>query len=206
MLIGYIAGALAFMQLIPYLTSIFRGHTKPERATYAIWSLVNLVLLLSYVASGASTTIWVALAYTLSSILIFGLSFRYGVGGYSRFDIVCLLLAFVGIVFWVSTSNFLVALYFSIAVKALGVVPTLRKVYYRPDTENRLSWAMCAAASIINIFALTNLDPNILSLPVYALLADSAVALLVLFPKMRPRHHYRRETALYNTETGQSYS
>lgn len=201
--LGYIAGSLAFLQLIPYLISIFHGHTRPERATFAIWSLVNMVLVSSYIASGASTTIWVGLAYAFSSILIFGLSFRYGVGGYTKFDIICLLLALIGIAIWVSTSHPLVALYFSIAVKALGVIPTLRQVYYRPDTENQLSWAMCAAASIINLFALTSLEPNILSLPLYALLADGAVALMVLFPKLRPSGNYRHELTLYNAEIGE---
>lgn len=201
MFVGYIAGSLAFLQLIPYLISIFRGHTKPERATYAIWSLVNLILILSYVASGARTTIWVALAYTLSSILVFGLSFKYGIGGFSKFDRVCLFLAFIGIAIWLSNANYVIALYFCIAVKAIGVTPTIRKVYYRPDTENGLAWAMCASASIINVFALTNLVPNIVSLPLYALLADCAVALLVLFPKARPKGYYRLETVMYNVET-----
>ena len=185
-LIGLLAGVIAFVQVVPYVISILRGKTKPERATYAIWSLVNIVVLLSYINSGATTTIWVALAYTASQLLVFGLSFRFGVGGLNRFDILCLVLAVIGIGVWVCTSDPVIALYTFIFVKALGLYPTLRKVYHRPDTENALSWSMCATASILNMFALTSFELSIVSLPLYALLADVAIALLVLFPRIRP--------------------
>lgn len=185
--IGYIAGLLALTQLIPYLVSIFRGKTKPERATYAIWSTVNIVILLSYIASGATTTIWVAMAYTVSQLLVFGLSFKYGVGGFNKFDIACLLLAFVGIAIWVTTSDPSLALYFCILVKFIGLLPTLVKVYYKPGTESTTAWVMCASASTLNILALTSLAPQISSLPIYALLADGAIAFFVLFPKVRPK-------------------
>lgn len=201
-LIGGIAGALAFLQLFPYLTSIIRGHTKPERATYAIWSLVNIIIVSSYVASGAQTTIWVGVAYAISQIVVFGLSFKYGVGGYNKFDVVCLLLALTGAAIWISTSNPLIALYFCIFVKAIGLMPTLRKVYYRPDTENTASWVMCASASALNMFALVSFAPNIAILPIYSLIGDSAVALLVLFPSLRPRLNHRLSTVLYGIETG----
>ena len=194
--IGLVAGSLAFLQLIPYLISILRGNTRPERATYAIWSLVNIIIVSSYITAGATTTIWVGLAYAVSQIIVFLLSFKYGIGGLNRFDIICLLLALGGAGVWIASSDPLIALYFCIAVKALGLAPTLRKVYYRPNTENALSWSMCAAASILNIFALSSFAPHIALLPVYALIGDGAVAFLVLFPKVRPRHRdYHLATA-----------
>jgi hypothetical protein len=200
LIIGYIAGILAFLQLIPYLVSIFRGHTKPERATYAIWSLVNIIIVSSYIASGAHTTIWVGVAYAVSQILVFGLSFKYGVGGFNKFDVMCLLLALTGAGIWISTSNPLIALYFSLTVKAMGLMPTLRKVYYRPDTENTISWVICATASALNMFALVSFAPNIAILPIYSLLGDGAVALMVLFPKVRPKRNHRTSAILYGAE------
>lgn len=196
-LIGGIAGALAFLQLFPYLISIVRGHTKPERTTFAIWSLVNIIIVSSYVAVGAQTTIWVSMVYAVSSVFIFGLSFKYGVGGFNKFDVVCLVLAVVGVIIWISTANPLIALYFSIFVKAIGLMPTLRKVYYRPDTENTVAWVMCASASALNMFALVSFAPSIAILPIYSLIGDGAVALMVLFPKLRPSRNYRLGALLY---------
>ena len=197
-LIGLVAGALAFLQLFPYVISILRGHTKPERATYGIWSLVNIIIVASYIASGAETTIWVGIAYMFSQMLVFGLSFKYGVGGVNALDRICLMLALVGAVIWVATSNPMLALYFCLFVKLIGLIPTLRKVYYRPDTENTASWVMCAIASVLNMFALVSFAPEIALLPVYGLLGDGVMALMVLFPKVRPRHmSYKVSAALY---------
>jgi len=197
-LIGIIAGALAFLQLFPYVVSILRGHTKPERATYAIWSLVNIIIVASYVASGAETTIWVGIAYALSQLFVFALSFKYGVGGLSKLDVICLIMALGGAAIWITTSNPTLALYFCIFVKAIGLIPTLRKVYYRPDTENTASWVMCACASILNMFALVSFAPEIALLPIYGLLGDGIVALMVLFPRVRPKHlNYKVSAALY---------
>ncbi len=65
------AGALVVVSYIPYIRSIMQGETKPERATRAIWSVVAIVTLFSYVASGARETAWVALVYAIFQVVIF---------------------------------------------------------------------------------------------------------------------------------------
>src|SRR5690606_344735 len=120
LMVGYVAGTIAFLQAAPYIISILRRHTKPERATYAIWSLVNILTIISYVAVGACETILVGIAMMASSIIVFLLSFKYGMGGLSRFDLVCLVLAVMGVVLWLQTDDVALALYFYIGVKLLG--------------------------------------------------------------------------------------
>lgn len=197
-LIGAIAGLLALTQAIPYVYSILRGKTKPERATYGIWSLVNVISLLSYMAAGGLEAASVTAAYTLTTGLIFLMSFKYGVGGLNKFDVVCVVLAIVGIFLWITTSNPLLALYMSIFVKVLGFLPTLIKAYYRPDTENKLAWAMCSVASTLNLFAITSFSPAIVSLPLYGFIVDGLLAILTLFPAFRPwKRKFKRQARFY---------
>src|ERR1017187_6453042 len=115
-LIGQIAGILALLQIIPYIVSILRGNTKPERATYLIWFIIDAMTISSYIAVGARTTIWAGVAFTISKVIILGLSIKRGMGGFSKFDITCLFLALVGIIIWVSTKNALLTLYFGTVV------------------------------------------------------------------------------------------
>src|ERR1035438_9899519 len=110
-LIGQLAGLLAILSVIPYIVSILRGHTKPERMTYFIWFIVDAVTMSSYIVSGARTTIWIGLVFVCSGFLIFCLSFKHGMGGFSSFDIGCLILALLGVVMWIDTKDALVALY-----------------------------------------------------------------------------------------------
>ncbi len=197
-IIGYIAGGLALLQTIPYVISILRGHTKPERATFAIWSLVNILIVSSYIASGARETIWVGVAYMFASITIFLLSFKYGMGGFKKFDIFCLLLAAVGVVGWLTTSNPVVALYLYIGIKTLGLMPTILKAYRYPNTENILAWTLSAFASTLNLFAISVWIPQIMAFPIYSFLGDSSLMIILLMANFQGRKSFKKKlSALY---------
>ena len=95
-LIGEIAGALALLQIIPYVVSILRGHTKPERMSYFLWLIVDTMGVASYVAVGAHTTVWVQFAFVFTGGLVFLMSIKYGIGGFSHFDLFCFAVAIAG--------------------------------------------------------------------------------------------------------------
>jgi hypothetical protein len=196
-LIGQLAGVLAFLQIIPYVVSIFRGKTKPERMTFFIWFIVDAVTLSSYITVGARTTIWAVLVFTFSKLLILGLSIKRGMGGFSKFDIGCLLMALLGIIVWVGTKNALWALYFGTFVMLVGYLPTIKKAYFLPKTENSLSWVMATGASVLNLFALTTLMPSISLLPISGTVADVLVVYLLLFPASRAKKTKRKSTRFH---------
>ncbi len=184
-LIGQIAGFIALVSFVPYFLSILRGETKPQRVTFAIWSFVNIVTLLSYFAAGARETIWILFVYAIFQIVVFILSLKYGMGGFNKLDIACLGGATLGILLWAITKNPLTALYITIFVEFLGWIPTAKKVYLIPTTENTLSWSIASIAALLNLFALTSLRPQISLYPIYLFLGDFIIAFLLLFPKLR---------------------
>lgn len=197
-LLGQIAGVMAIVQVIPYMVSIFRGHTKPERTTYFIFLMLEVIKITSYIAVGATTTIWTGIVYTCTALLIFVLSIRYGLGGFSRFDIVCFLLAMTGIAIWIMTDNALFTLYFSTLVSVVAYLPTIKKAYFMPETENTLSWVLTLCTALVNVCALTTLKLSIAFPPVVGVVTSGTVAYLLLFPvahakiarrKTKPRTH-----------------
>ncbi len=190
-LLGQIAGCMALVQIIPYLVSILRGHTKPERASYLIWFIVDVIGISSYISVGARTTIWTGLIFTFTGLLVFLLSIKCGVGGFSTFDVSCLLLALAGIGVWIASDSAVLALYFMTFVKFIGYLPTIRKAYFLPGTENTFSWALTAGASVLNLFALTTLQPRIAVPVVCSATLQALVAYLLLFPAKRFKYNYR---------------
>jgi len=56
-LLGKIAGALSFLAFVPYVLATLRGKTRPNRATWIIWSAVGVTLLASYAVAGARETL-----------------------------------------------------------------------------------------------------------------------------------------------------
>lgn len=183
--IGLIAGFISLVSFFPYLMSTLKGHTKPQRATFAIWSAIDVVMVLSYFASGARETVWMLSVFTLCQICVFLLSLRYGMGGLDKLDLLCLAGAAIGIAAWILTKNSATALGISMFVEFLGLLPLIKKVYLYPQTENTLSWMLAWLAAFVNLFALTSFQPIILSYPIYLFLSEGAIAVLLLTPKMR---------------------
>ena len=86
------ASLLAILSYYPYIKGIYKGKTKPNRATFFIWTVIGIVEIASYLASGGGLTSGLIIAYTVGTGVIFILSLKRGEGGGSRLDIVCLIL------------------------------------------------------------------------------------------------------------------
>jgi hypothetical protein len=175
------AAALGVISYVPYIRAILAGETKPHRTTFGIWSFIGSVQV-SYVASGARVTVLLPLVYLLGEMVVFVLSLKRGVGGTSKLDIVCLIGALLGIAGWAITNNPHVALYLGIAASLCGFIPTIKKTYHEPHTENALSWGMAAVAASLNLLAVPRLELYLIIYPIYTFFFDTTEALLTLFP------------------------
>jgi hypothetical protein len=181
--IGSIAGIIALASVIPYIASILKGHTKPSRAAYAIWLIIDLITATSYIAAGARSTIWVSVVLAASAFIIFCLSIKYGMGGSSKLDLFCLALAAIAITLWVTTNDPVTALYTSLIAGKIGYLPVVKKSYLQPETENTSSWVMVAVASVLNVFALTSLNLEIALLPITSAIVQLLIVGLLVMPR-----------------------
>ncbi len=176
---GQAAAVLALVATIPYVLSILKGKTQPNRASWLIWWLVNLSLVASYHYAGATTTIWLNIAYVFTTGIIFFLSLKYGVGGYTKLDTFCLAVAAIGLILWWMTNNPVTALYLNILVDALGFIPTLRKAYLHPASEDKLAWNLSVISNALNVMALTSWQLKIIAFPIYNFTFNAFTALLL---------------------------
>lgn len=178
-LLGQTAGVIAALATIPYVRSILRGETKPNRASWLIWAVVNWSLVFSYHFSGATTTIWLNIVYVFTTTTIFLLSIKRGVGGYTFLDIVCLIGAAIGLLLWWITDNPATAVYLNVLVDAVGFIPTLRKAYLEPQTENKLAWGISTFSNAVNVAALTTGRFTIILFPIYNFVFNGATFVLL---------------------------
>ncbi len=183
-LAGRTAGLLSLAAFVPYVLAILRGETRPNRATWWIWTVVGFLLGSSYYASGAQHTIWVPVSYVVGPLVTALLSLRYGEGGWTRFDRYCVAGAGLSLVLWWIFQTPMIALLINLSIDFLGALPTIRKSYLEPAGEDRVAWALFWAGNIANLFAVERWTFAIAVYPVYMFLASGAIALLVL----RPRH------------------
>jgi hypothetical protein len=184
---GVIAGIIAFIAYLPYIHSILRGETKPNRATFLIWSTVDIVLIASYLASGARTTIWTSLVFCVFQVVVLILSFRSSTNKFTRLDIACIGGAGLGLLLWLITRNAQTALYVSILCEILGFIPTIKKAYLQPDSESKIAWSLGVGSSVCNLIAINKWQLAIMIYPIYNFIFVGLVAALLVFPHRRLR-------------------
>jgi hypothetical protein len=175
MKIGVVAGCISLLAFFPYVISIFKGLTKPNRVTWWIWSWVSILLFISYKESGANDSLWIPIVYAVTPFLTAMLSIKYGVGGWSKFDLICLIGSIVISLLWFFSGSAITALYLFLIIDFFGTLPTIRKTYHFPEQENRLGWAIMVVANFINFFAIERLTFSLLVYPLYMFLSGSII-------------------------------
>lgn len=176
---GRVAGVVALAAFVPYILAIFRGETKPNRATWFIWTVVNFMATASYYSSGAHHTIWIPVIYAIAPVVVFTLSLKYGVGGWTPFDVGCLCISGISAIAWWISGSPLVALLINLFIDFVGALPTIRKVYHDPKSEDRTAWIIGSVANAINLFAVERWTFAIMIYPLYQFSVCMLVTILI---------------------------
>lgn len=178
-----ISTVLALISPFVYAKAILKGEAKPHRTTRFILLLITSLATMSLFAQKDTVAIWLAGVSTLQSILIFALSIKYGMGGWSKMDLLCMLIAVSGIVLWQTTNNPSLALYASILADFVGMVPALIKTYRFPETEIWTFYAIDVCAGFFSLLAVKSFTPQQSSYPLYIIFINLFMVLLSLRQK-----------------------
>jgi hypothetical protein len=187
--LGYIAGFLGLVANVPYIIDTLRGKTKPHRISWAVFLLMNLVNLANQVASGASSSLWVIVGFSISQFVIVILAAKRGVGGLAKLDILCLAGAILGIVLWLYFKTPMVSIVCNIIAATIALVPTLLKAYIAPKTETKATWLLGGIGALLAALSVGSLNLSLLLFPLYSAMAQLAVYALLEY---RLTHHHVR--------------
>jgi hypothetical protein len=186
-IIGIFAGILASITFIPYIITTLQKKTRPNQATWCIWAVVGVILCASYYSSGSINAIWVPASYAVGQVIIAILALKYGGGAWSRFDRLCMVGAGISLILWWQLKSPAIALAINIGIDIFGALPTLKKVYSEPETENCLAWSITLAASLCNLFAIDQWSFSNCAFPFYSLCINTTMVLLILRPTIQKR-------------------
>lgn len=185
-ILGIVAGILAIGGYIPYIISILKGRTKPNKATWIIWTVVGGLLAFSYIAEGDIKTIWLPLGYFIGPLIAAILSFRYGYSEWTRLDTICLTVAVISIIPWIFSQHATATLLINVLIDASGAIPTLVKTYREPETEDFTAWGIFLIANTIQLFAIT--EWNLAAIyPIYLFLLAFSLFAFIVLGKVRKR-------------------
>lgn len=140
-----IAAVLAIVGNVPYVIDVFKGKVKPHTYSWFAWSIVSCIVLFGQIAKGAGIGALPTAAAEVFTILIFLLSLLYGFKHPTRSDKIFLALALLGILPWILTKDPTLSVVIAVAIDAAAFVPTLRKTWSEPKTEDSVLYAMNVA-------------------------------------------------------------
>ncbi|HLD18334.1 MAG TPA: hypothetical protein VJB99_04720 [Patescibacteria group bacterium] len=184
---GYISALLSIAMVIPYVRDILRRRSRPERASWFIWTVLGFIAFFSQLAKGATHSLWLTAGQTIAVLVVVVLSIKYGVGGFTKRDIRALITAGVGLLLWYFTNEATYALFIVIVIDSIGSLLTFIKSYQKPESETLSTWFMSGTSGVFGVLAVGSMSPTLLAYPLYIVIANYLiVAAILLGRRKRP--------------------
>jgi hypothetical protein len=180
-ILGYTSGIIMALSAIPYVRSILRLETKPQRTTWLIWSILTFIAFFSQMAKGGTWSLLLTAGDTIAILIVFVLSIKFGVGGFKKIDILSLAGAGVSLLLWYITNEPAVALFLIILTDFIGANLTITKAWRDPKSENWVGWAMCGVGGLLGTLAVGEFNFILMIFPAYICFINSLVAGIVLW-------------------------
>ncbi len=184
---GVAAGVVGLIAYPPYIRDMFRGTTRPHRASWLIWTVLSGIALAGQIGAGASWSLLMTIAQTLGTATIFLLSLRLGIGGLQKRDIASLVVAALGLLLWAITDQPLLAILLVVLVDAAGAWLTTAKAYKDPGSETLVTWLLDSISNMLGVLAVGSLNVTLLLYPSYLLLANLSVVVAIYMARYTKR-------------------
>lgn len=180
-----IATIMAVLGNIPYLADVIRKKIRPHPYTWAIWSIVSLVTFFGQVVKGAGIGAIPTGASELFTIIIFLYSIRYGFKDIKKTDNIFLAIALVGLIPWVITKDPTISVITVVSIDLVAFIPTLRKTWKLPKTENPLLYM---SNTIRHILILLSLEKYNIATTLHSfamIITNTTMTLFITIPRKK---------------------
>jgi hypothetical protein len=177
-----LGSVLPLIGTVFYTGSILKGHSIPQRMTRFLLVVITGVMTGALWAGGDTSGLWLALTSFLQSLFLWFLSFKHGIGGRDRLDMICLVLCLAGLALWLVVDQPWIGLLASIAADAIAMVPALRKTIRLPHTEMTTFYAVDTVAGLAIMFA-GPLTLEAMLFPAYIAVINFAFVLAIKWPR-----------------------
>jgi hypothetical protein len=183
-----IAGAVInFVGGLSYVRAIWKGEATPNRVTWLLWAFVPLIAGLAQWRSGVGISTLVVMSVGASPACVVLASFVAGTGSWKLgpFDYVCGACALAALALWAMTGDPVTAIVLSILGDAAAALPTVRKAWLAPATEDRRAYLISFVGMILGIFSVQEATFAAYAFNAYLVAASATLVLILYWPRRR---------------------
>lgn len=193
-ILGLISALIFIGAYIPYFRDTLNGDTRPQRVTWGVLFLINIINVANQIASGADDSLWFFYATAFITGLVFVLSISKGVGGHSKVDIFSLCGVLVGVLLWQSFDSSLLSVFVNVVIYVISLVPTFKKVKDDPESETNITWLLGAISTLFAFASVGSLEIELILLPISGIVMQGLMSYLLYFrlKEHRPVHQHQK--------------
>ena len=151
-ILSVVAGLLFLAGYAPYIRAILRGETRPSKASWMIWATLDLITIAGMFAKHAING--QIIGATVGAWVVFTLSLKHGVPGWTKLDKLCLAGGALGILLWQAFSSPVMGIVTSSAAIFMGAIPTFKSAWHKPENEDRVAWTIYWLSCVVALAAI----------------------------------------------------
>lgn len=138
-----------------FINSTRKGLTKPNRATWFVWMVQDVLMAASALKAGIGPAVVMPVVWAAGAIPMFYLAQTMGEKKpFSALEQFCLVLSGFGILLWTITGDPLLALEASVGAACIGGIPTILKAWSDPASEPMKGWMLMLTATALTALAI----------------------------------------------------
>lgn len=181
-----LAGVLITMSAALYGHAILYKGAKPVKASWIIWVIVNILLLLGMREKHAVNGQIVASAIGASIILI--LAFLYSPLAWKPLHTYCVASAAIGVVLWKIFDNSIPGILANLVADSIGCWPTFESAWKYPEREDKLTWKIGWLGCLCALFAIPHWTWEDAAQPIVYFMNQSITTAILLIRSRVIRH------------------
>lgn len=177
----YLAAAITFVGILIYAIDTFKGKTRPNRVTWILWTIVPFITFFAQLNEHVGLSAVYALSYAIGPLCVVIASFanKKAYWQLTIFDYLCGGISLLAIILWAITGDGMVAIIFSILADFAAGLPTLRKAFFDPESENISAYLAGVFSATITLLTIQSWTVATYLFPLY-ILVDSALLCLTI--------------------------
>ena len=181
-----VAGAIInFVACLNYVRAILKGEATPNRVTWFLWAIVPLIAGSAQLRAGVgfSTLVVLSVGAGPACVVLASFATRTGSWRLGPFDYLCGACALAALALWATTGDPVTAIVLSILGDAAAALPTLRKAWLAPATENRPAYLITFAGMILGILSIREPTFAAYAFNAYLVAASGTLVLVLYLPR-----------------------
>lgn len=186
-ILGVLSALIFIIADIPYLRDTIKGKTKPQRVTWGVVVLLNLIGFANQYAAGATNSLWIFGAAAIMTCAIFIASIKKGVGGHSKLDVFSIVAALLGIVLWQLLDSPLYSIFANIFIGTVALIPTFAKAKKHPETETKITWLLGVVSVFFAALSVGAWNWQLLILPLSSAILQGYMVYILYFETRRKK-------------------